>query len=257
MSFPIYDSTNETAIAITAVRCDSVDIIEMGIEYWEGVHVYANESTISVNTSWTQDKFLKNTTGKHGPYPSIVNLTGNAELFTLPATNNSYYYSVNKAPLTLRNMTGDMSSAEVFGSTYLVTVDINARFLMMNTGVYFGSSRLFAPSNWVCIERINDPFMPAYLVPEGFTYEGRGICIAKSWLSKAINAGDGKVVLDAPIGWGIIDFNVHSIISSQSQASAVAPIGIVSMTDSSIVIQTSNTAAGFSVTYKLRLKVNK
>lgn len=50
--FPIYDSANETAIAVTAVRCDSVDITQMGIEYWEGVHVYANKSTVSVNMLW-------------------------------------------------------------------------------------------------------------------------------------------------------------------------------------------------------------
>jgi hypothetical protein len=51
--FPIYDSANETAMAVTAVRCDSVDITLMRIEYWEGVHVYANNFTVSLNMLWT------------------------------------------------------------------------------------------------------------------------------------------------------------------------------------------------------------
>ncbi|WP_233496290.1 hypothetical protein [Pantoea sp. 3_1284] len=255
--FPIYDSTNETAIAITAIRCDSVDVTQMGIEYWEGVHVYANESTVSVNMSWTQDKVLKNTTGKHGPYQAMASITGNAELFTLPSTNNSYYYSVNKALLTLRNMTGDMSATS-FASTYLVTVDSNARFLMMNTGVYFGSSRLIAPANWTNIECINDPFMPNYLVPEGYRYEGRGFCTATGWATKAINAGDGKVTLaygsEIPTGWEIIDWTVHVITGNQTQSSS---IGISSISPNSVTFQTNVTSAGFSIQYKLRLKVTK
>ena len=255
--FPIYDSENETAIAITAVRCDSVDITEMGIEYWEGVHVYSNESTLSVNMSWTQDKTLKNTTGKHGPYQSVSQLTGVTELFTLPSTNNSYYYSVNKSLLTLRNMTGDMSGAS-FANTFLVTVDANARFLMMNTGVYFGSSRLIAPANWANIECINDPFMPNYLVPEGYRYEGRGQCTARSWSLKAINGGDGKVSLhygsEIPTGWELIDWTVHVITENKSQASS---IGISSVSNNSVTFQTNVTSAGFSIQYKLRLRVSK
>lgn len=255
--FPIYDSENETAIAITAVRCDSVDITEMGIEYWEGVHVYSNESTLSVNMSWTQDKTLKNTTGKHGPYQSVSQLTGVTELFTLPSTNNSYYYSVNKSLLTLRNMTGDMSGAS-FANTFLVTVDANARFLMMNTGVYFGSSRLIAPANWANIECINDPFMPNYLVPEGYRYEGRGQCTARSWSLKAINGGDGKVSLqygsEIPTGWELIDWTVHVITENKSQASS---IGISSVSNNSVTFQTNVTSTGFSIQYKLRLRVSK
>ncbi|CNE41965.1 hypothetical protein [Yersinia kristensenii] len=257
VEFPIYDSDNETAIAITAVRCDSIDVTEMGIEYWEGVHVYSNESTISINMSWTQDKLLKNTTGKHGPYQAISQLTNITELFTLPSTNNSYYYSVNRSLLTLRNMTGDMTGAQ-FANTFLVTVDGNARFLMMNTGVYFGSSRLIAPANWVNIECINDPFMPNYLVPDGYSYEGRGICTARTWSLKAINGGDGKVALqygaEIPTGWELIDWTVHIVTGTQAQASS---IGMASVTINSVTFQTNVTATGFSIQYKLRLRVVK
>lgn len=256
VEFPIYDSDNETAIAITAVRCDSIDVTEMGIEYWEGVHVYSNESTISINMSWTQDKFLKNTTGKHGPYQAISQLTGVTELFTLPSTNNSYYYSVNKSLLTLRNITGDMTGSQ-FANTFLVTVDANARFLMMNTGVYFGSSRLIAPANWVNIECINDPFMPNYLVPEGFSYEGRGICTASTWSNKTINAGDGRVTLDAPSGWKIIDFSAYVVTGTISQTRSYSPVGISSTSDTQIILQTGVDTTGFSITYKLKLKVTK
>ena len=86
-----YDSANETAIAATLWQCDSVDIQELGIEAWQGAHVYANASTATVVLSWTQDYQLLNTTGKHGPFQSMATLTGGTELFTLPSTDNSYF----------------------------------------------------------------------------------------------------------------------------------------------------------------------
>jgi len=149
-------------------------------------------------------------------------------------------------------------SAASFASTYLMTVDANARFLMMNTGVYFGSSRLIAPANWVNIECINDPFMPNYLVPEGYRYEGRGFCTATGWATKAINAGDGKVALaygsEIPTGWEIIDWTVHVITGTQTQSSS---IGISSISSNSLTFQTNVTSSGFSIQYKLRLRIAK
>lgn len=251
-----YDFANETAIAISTVRCDSIDVTELGIEAWQGAHVYSNESTVSVNESWTQDALLLNTTGKHGPYQSMATLTGATELFTLPSTNNSYFYSVNGSLLTLRNMTGDMSSAS-FSNTFLITVDANARFTMQNTGIYFGSSRLIAPANWINIIPVGDRFMSDYLVPNGFTYESNGQCISTNWTLKAVNAGDGRVTLDAPTGWKIIDFTVGLIIGNQSQARSYSPIGIISTSDSQIILQTGVDVTGFSISYKLRLRITK
>ncbi|WP_249964038.1 phage head-binding domain-containing protein [Escherichia coli] len=254
--YPIYDYTNETAIAITAYGCDGLDIENLGIEAWQGVMVYANSSTVSTGIKWNQGALLTNTTGKHGPYQAMAALTGATELFTLPSTNNSYFYAKNGGLLKLRNMTGDMSSAS-FANTFLVTVDATSRFLMENTGIYFGSSRLIAPDNWENIEFINDRFMQNYMVPAGYSYEGRGICTASAWSNKTINSGDGMVALDAPTGWKIIDFVAYVITSTISQTRSYSPVGVASTSDTRIILQTGVDTTGFSVTYKLRLKVIK
>lgn len=255
--YPIYDSTNETAIAITAYGCDGIDITNLGIEAWQGVHVYSNSSTISVGMKWNQDKKLTSTTGKHGPYHAMSVLMGNTELFTLPSGNNAYYYAQNGALLTLRNITGDMSTPD-FSTTYLINVDTVSRFMMENTGIYFGSSRLIAPANWINIEFINDRFMSNYMVPPGYTYEGRGTCTATNWSLKAINAGDGRVALsygsEIPTGWELVDWTAHVITGTQTQSSS---IGISSVSSNSLTLQTNVTSSGFSIQYKLRLRVAK
>lgn len=252
-----YDSTNETAIAITLWQCDSVDIHELGIEAWQGVHVYANASTASVALSWTQDYLLLNTTGKHGPFQAMATLTGGAELFTLPSTDNSYFYCLNTARLKVSNMTGDMSASS-FNSTYLVTVDANAGVLFENTSIYFGSNLRIAPSNWSSIDLVNDRFLKFILAPSGYEYEGKGISYATTYSTQAINGGDGRVQLAPPVGWKIIGVEAWVIIGTQGQATSVAPIGIVSFSDTAVNLQTPvNTANTFSINYKLRLKVNK
>ncbi|WP_230793694.1 hypothetical protein [Hafnia alvei] len=63
-----YDYTNETAVAVTLIDCDSVDISQLGIEAWQGVHLYASGTTVTMKESWTQDAVLLNTTGKHGAF---------------------------------------------------------------------------------------------------------------------------------------------------------------------------------------------
>jgi len=252
-----YDSSNETAIAVSMYQCDSVDIENLGIEAWQGSHLYAYSSTGRYANSWTQDYKLLNTTGKHGPYQAMSTLMGSSELYTLPATNNSYYYCLGGANITLLNMTGDMSSSE-FANTFLVTVDSTSKFYMQNTGIYFGSSRLIAPSNWANIDCINDRFMPLYLAPNGYEYEGRGVSYASTYSTQLINGGDGRVQLIPPTGWKIISVEAWVIIGTQGQATSVAPVGIASFSDTVVNLQTPvNAANTYSLNYKLRLKVNK
>lgn len=255
-NYPIYDSANETAIAISAYGCTNLDITNLGIEEWQGSHIYGNSSTMSASIHWNQGRTLTSTTGKHGPYHAMSVLMGNTELFLLPSGNNAYYYSQNYNLMKLMRVSGDMSSS-AFSSTYLVNVDSNSRFLSESNGIYFGSNRQIAPANWVNIESINENFMPSYLVPGGFEYEGRGICSSISWATKSINAGDGRVTLDAPAGWKIIDFTANVLAGSISQARNYAPMAVVSTSDSQIILQTGIDTTGFSISYKLRLKVTK
>lgn len=258
-----YDYTNETAIAMTCYGCDSIDFTEMGIEAWQGIHSYVNSATVSVNMSWTQDYKLLNTTGKHGPYQSLSTLMGTTELFTIPSTNNSYYYALstlNACFVTLRNMTGDMSTSE-FANTFLVTTDANSRFCLENCGIYFGSSRLIHPSNgfWSNISFINDRFFKDYFSPANFTWVGNGRSQSSSWALAQIGA-TGQVTLTAPTGWSLVDFSTHTLVGSNTQAGSAGIIGLASApTSSSVTLQTnfSGTSGTYSVYYKLIVVISK
>lgn len=258
--FANYDYENETAIAVTLIDCDSVDLTQLGIEAWEGVHVYASNSTATINESWTQDAYLLNTTGKHGPYHAMATLNGNTELFKLPQTNNSYFYAMKGAILKLRNMTGDMSDTNIFGSTFLITTDKDSRFCLDNCAIYFGSSRLIHPVNgyWSNISFVNDRFFGNYFLPNSsYTYLSNGECVTTDWATKGVNAGDGRVVFDAPAGFKIIDYTAGVYVSTLSQVRNYAPMGVFSATDNRIVLQTGVDVEGFAITYKLRLKIIK
>ena len=129
--------------------------------------------------------------------------------------------AIHGANITLLNMTGDMSTSE-FANTFLVTVDATSKFNMQNTGIYFGSSRLIAPSNWVNIDCVNDRFMPVYLAPDGYEYEGKGISYASTYSTQLINGGDGRGQLIPPTGWKIIGVEAWVIIGTQGQATSAA-----------------------------------
>lgn len=255
-----YDYSNETAVAITCYGCDSIDFNHMGIEAWQGVHAYINSSSVSVNMSWTQDYLLLNTTGKHGPYQAMSALTSATELFTLPATNNSYYYAQNSGFLTLRNMTGDMSSSD-FTNTFLITTDSTSRFCMDNCAIYFGSSRLIHPLNgyWSNISFVNDRFFKDYMVPSGYTWIGSGRCQTTAWTLGSIGA-TGQVSLTAPSGWNLVDFEAYANVGSSTQAGSTAIIGVSGApTTSGVTLQTNftGTAGTYSVYYKLTLAIAK
>ncbi len=50
-SQPNYDYANETAVAVTLIDCDSIDVSQLGIEAWQGVHLYASGSMILPSNS--------------------------------------------------------------------------------------------------------------------------------------------------------------------------------------------------------------
>lgn len=256
---PIYDHPNETAIAVTAIRCDSIDITELGIEAWEGAFVYNSNSTVSINLSWTQDKILKNTTGKHSAYYSINEIMETVDPYMLPETNNSYFYCFNTGLTVLRNMTGDMSDVSIFSGTFLVTTDVSSRFMMENCAIYFGSSRLIHPDNgnWKNISFTNDRYFKDYLAPSNHIYIGNGISTQSTWQVKAVSAGDGRCNLDAPNGWDIVNFTAHLIAETAEQSKNYGAISIVSATNNQIVLQTGVNVKGFSIQYKTLLRIAK
>ncbi|EOW6513007.1 hypothetical protein ACOZXQ_002796 [Cronobacter malonaticus] len=255
-----YDYTNETAVAVTLIDCDSIDVTQLGIEAWQGVHLYASGSTVTINESWTQDYKLLNTTGKHGAFQSMAALTGATELAVLPATNNSYFYALNASVVTVRNMTCDMSSTTDFSNTFLCTTnEANSRIAFENTKIYFGSSFLIHPLNgfWKNIESVNDPYLVSNLVPSGYTYLGRGKCIALDYTSTSL-ASDGTATITPPTGYRIIHSEAYLVTSSATQAaSGAVTIKSKASDGSTITYQTGQASTAFALYTRLTLQITK
>lgn len=259
-TYPIYDYANETAIAATLYGCDGVDLTSLGIEAWQGVQVYDNSSTVSANIKWNQDYKLLNTTGKHGPYQAMAELMGVSELFTLPASNNSYFYALNGGLLTLRNMTGDMSTSD-FASTFLITTDSTGRFCMENCGIYFGSSRLIHPENgyWKNISFTNDRFFKNYMVPNGYTWVGEGRCQSSNWVLAQIGT-NGVFTFTPPAGWAFRDISAYTLGSGPAAQQSAGIIGMAAQPgDGGVSLQTNYTGAAgtYSLYYKATLEIVK
>lgn len=252
-----YDSANETAIAITLIDCTAITG-KLGVEAWQGAFVYNSQSTSNFTFTWAQQYNISNATGKNGPWYSMSVLMSNAQLFTLPAGNNALFYSVNRARSTISGIDGDVSSAP-YDSAYISYQEANSYVIFEGTRLYAGSLKNISPANCANIEVIGDNYMQSLLLPPGnaFTYSGLGTCVHSEWQLKAINGGDGRVTLDAPAGFNIIDYIAHTLISTQSQATSAGPIGVVSNSASQVVLQTPITTTGFSLAYKLKLKINK
>lgn len=255
-TYDIYDADNETAIAISLYECNSVDITELGTEAWQGVTLYNKGSTVTINYSWIQDYLLLNSTGNHGPYHSLSQVTGGAELFTLPLTNKSYFYTFSRGRTVVRNMSGDMSSSS-FSSTYLCTQEADSRITFENTALYFGSSRIVSPANWIGIEVISDPYLEACLVPnDNYRYHGHGMSEGIIWSTKTINSGDGRVEITPPVGYKIVNITAFPV-SGTNSGGYTCNIYTASSEGASVVFQTNVTTTGQTMFYKLTLMVIK
>lgn len=251
-TYPIYDSANETAIALTTYNCDSFDVTEFGIEAWQGVHVYNYGGSVTINESWTPDQVLLNTTGKHGPYHAMSVLMGNTELFTLPATANSMFYNLNVGSLTVRNLSGDFSNTTTYGSIYFLTTDQTSRIVFENCAVYFGSNQArFAPAWLGNVETVGGRYIVDAITPNGYTKVGPNYFVRTSWGLKAINGGDGRVSItvgtDTPNNLKLHDVSAYVIASATSQP---LPIAVVSTSDTAISFQTAVTTTAFSINWK-------
>jgi len=256
--YPIYDTANETAIAVTTYNCDSLDITQLGIEAWQGVHHYNYGSSVSVNQSWTSDYKIVNSTGKNGPYQSMATLMGNSQLFTLPGTANSMFYNLNAGQLTVRNLTGDLSDAAVWNNVYFLTTDSGSRTVFENCAVYFGSNAArFAPAWLGTVETVGGRYISDAITPNGYTKIGPNYFVKTAWQLKGISGGDGRVAItvgsDIPSGLKIHNVDAYTVASATNQ-----PIGLgqVSASDSSVAFQSSATTTAYSINWKATVSWN-
>lgn len=83
--------------------------------------------------------------------------------------------------------------------------------------MYFGSSRIVSPANWIGIEVISDPYLEACLVPnDNYRYHGRGMSEGIIWSTKMINSGDGRVEITPPVGYKIVNITAFPVSGTNS-----------------------------------------
>lgn len=84
-----YDSTNETAVAVTAIGCVACEFF-LGIEAWQGVHAYVNAGNVKITDHWNQGYNILSTTGRQSAYYSIASLMGVSDPYPTPTGGNSH-----------------------------------------------------------------------------------------------------------------------------------------------------------------------
>jgi len=215
-------------------------------------------NNVDVNFYYLNDRAYNSTTGTYGAKAQLdLLMSRSTRLVT--NTSRAFYFAhglnntVNlKSPIFYGgNITGDATYIR-----YLYNMATGKR--VNGFGGNINSDSLFS------LTRARYSVFKAYGVrniladyfPSGYTPIGEDFCVATGWTLQAIGS-DGRVTLNAPAGYKIVDFTAHTVISSTSQATSYGSMGVVTNTDSSIVLQTPLTATGFSVSYKLTLQVTK
>ncbi|EOS8835368.1 hypothetical protein [Escherichia coli] len=264
-----YDSANETAMGITLDTCSNVTF-DMGIEAWEGAHINCIGSVeAEFKLHYLQDStdgVLIKGLGTQGVAKVMRTLMGASDETAIASTNRSLIYVGQFSNISVKHYAPVLSKyTDSTFAPYIVTVDPTSKITFEQCGMHLGgASRLggastnlkLAPSNYQCIESIGCMYMERYMkADETYDYIRNGYSRHNAWQTKVINAGDGRVQLDAPTGFRIDDYTAHVVASSQSSAGSSAPLAVVSASNTAVVLQTPISATGVSLMYKLTLKV--
>ncbi|WP_244568660.1 hypothetical protein [Escherichia coli] len=264
-----YDSVNETAMGITLDTCSNVTF-DMGIEAWEGAHINCIGSVeAEFKLHYLQDStdgVLIKGLGTQGVAKVMRTLMGAADETAIASSNRSLIYVGQFSNISVKHYAPVLSKyTDSTFAPYVVTVDPSSKITFEQCGMHLGgASRLggastnlkLAPANYQCIESIGCMYMERYMkANETYDYIRNGYSRHNAWQTKVINAGDGRVQLDAPTGFRIDDYTAHVVASSQSSAGSSAPLAVVSASNTAVVLQTPISATGVSLMYKLTLKV--
>ena len=255
----IYKSAIETACGITLDSyCNNITF-NMGIEAFQGTHMeVGGNNNIDVNFYYLNDRSYNSLTGTYGAKAQIdLLMSRSTRLVTSSARAFYFAHGLNNSI--------NLQSPIFYGSNIMDDSGYVRYIYNMATGNRlngFGGNINQGPL--LQLTRTRFSIFRAYGVrniladyfPSGYTPIGEDICIATSWTLQAIGS-DGRAILTAPTGYKIMDFSAHTVVSSTSQATSAAPLGLVAYTDASVTLQTPLTATGFSVAYKLTLQVTK
>lgn len=257
-----YDHVNETAIAITMLECNGVNIRSLGIEEWQGVYVYARQTSGDIDIPYAQQHAPSNNTGRRdGPYSVISSqMTPPQEQpFTLPSGDLSMLYMKGNSFCTIKGMSGDMSGSD-YNNIYLIDLDDDAKIVFQNTGMYMGGNfARVAKSNYRSINVLNDKYLIRAISPSNneaeWEYLGWGRYRSRKFINKEIPS-TGTVRIYFHSYYEFVDISAF-VISGESSTSARA-YGAITCVDfdqeDNVTLQTGIDTDGYSIKYKLILQ---
>lgn len=253
----LYKKDIETACGITiGSQCNNVDFF-LGIEAFQGTHLtMGSDNNITLNNYYFNDIAYNSASGVNGAFAQIDDLMGRSTPQIKSPSRAFIFAHGHKNTVTIIN-------PEYFGGNIIDDPDYIRYLYHMSTtcaitsvGGYINFSPLFTLTrvNWSLFRSINTRNIMVDYFPSNYTPLGNDIAIMKQWAIKGINS-DGRVSINAPVGYKIIDFSAYVIISTEGQT-AYAAIGIVSYKDDEVILQTSS-PSGFSIAYKLTIQIIK
>lgn len=256
-----YDHINETAIAITMLECNGVNIQSVGIEEWQGVFVYARRSGGDINIPYAQQYAPNNITGRRdGPYSVISSqmIPPQEQPFTLPSGDLALLYMKGNTSCTIKGMSGDMSGSN-YNNIYLINLDDDAKIIFQNTGVYMGGNfARVAPGNYRSINVINDKYLIRAISPSNddvtYDYLGWSTYRHRNFVDGQI-AANGSIKINFNSNYKFVDVSAFVVTGSNTGARNYGAITCSDFSQSdSITLQTGLDVSGYALRYKLTLQ---
>lgn len=255
----LYKKDVETACGITlGSECHNVDFF-LGIEAFQGTHLTMGSSNdVTLNNYYLNDIAYNSTSGINGAFAQIDTLMGRSTPQIGSSSRAFIFAHGHQNTVTIINpgYYGGNINDDAGYVRYLYNV--SEQCTITSVGGYINLSPLFTVTrtNWRILKSINTRNILADYFPSGYTPISSDVAIGTAWQTASIGS-DGRATLNAPTGYKILDFTAHTIIGTQSQATGYAPIGIVSQSDTQVVLQTPVNTTGFGILYKLTIQINK
>ncbi|CNJ19142.1 Uncharacterised protein [Yersinia aldovae] len=250
-----YKKDIETACGVTLdLECSNVDFF-LGIEAFQGTHLTCGSgNNITLNNFYFNDYAYNGTTGINGAKAQIDGLMGRSTPQISSSSRAFIFAHGLNNNITVINPTyfgGNITDDPGYVRYFYNMATGNA---ISTIGGYVSLASLFSltRARFNLFRSLNTRNILSDYFPSGYTPTGAGVATHTVWQTKVTNGGDGRVVLDAPSGYKILDFTALAIGSTTSSPMV---LGVLSSTDTQIQLQSN--AGGVTVQYKLTIQITK
>ncbi|CNG86933.1 Uncharacterised protein [Yersinia kristensenii] len=250
-----YKKDIETACGVTLdSECSNVDFF-LGIEAFQGTHLTCGSgNNITFNNFYFNDSAYNSSSGINGAKAQIDGLMGRSTPQISSASRAFIFAHGLNNNITVINPTyfgGNITDDPGYVRYFYNIATGNA---ISTIGGYVSLASLFSltRARWNLFRSLNTRNILIDYFPSGYTPTGADVATHTAWQTKVTSGGDGRVALDAPAGYKILDFTAIVIGSTTSSPMV---LGVISSTDSQIQLQSN--AGGVTVQYKLTIQITK